>query len=192
MPGGGVVAELLGNVPRRREQRLIQFVQRLAEEIDATGVRLDQEFVRSDEFADLFEDIMEKTRSRREMDKIAYYAAALTNAATRDRPDQVVRDRMLAVLEELRHSHLTLLALVATTRDGAPPAMYSGGVETTIKHQWPDVDMEQIRMDWGDLARVSLLEAYPSGMMTRQGATDLTVRMTPFGLRFHAFVCPRP
>jgi hypothetical protein len=190
VPGGGFVAELLSNIPRRREQKQVAFARRLASEVDALWESLDREYIRSDEFADLVEDIVEMTRSRRQMEKMDYYAAALANAATTKRPPSAERDRMIDALEELRLSHLRLLALVATTTDGLPRAALSGSVEEVIRIQWPDADIEEVKADWADLARLGIFDGLPTGMMTANGARDLTVRLRPFGHRFHDFVMP--
>ena len=190
VPGGGLVAELFSNIPKRREQKMIAFAQRLSTEIEALWESLDQDYARTDEFADLVEDIGEMSRSRRQMEKVDYYAAALANAATTQRPPAAERDRMIDALEQLRLSHLRLLALVATTTEGLRGDGLSGSVEAVIRQQWPDVDMDEVRADWEDLARLGILDGFPGGMMTARGAQDLTVRLRPFGRRFHDFVTP--
>lgn len=84
---------------------------------------------------------------------------------------------MIDALEQIRLSYLRLLALVATTTEGLRGDELSGSVEAVIRQQWPDVDMDEVKADWEDLARLGILE-------------DLTVRLRPFGQRFHDFVTP--
>lgn len=188
MPGGGLVVEALNQIPARRAQRQQAFLERVAAEVEAVRHELDADFVKSGEFADMLEDVLEKTAERTQMDKVGYYAAALAHSAVRDAPPEAERSRMLDLLEGLRPPHLDLLALVVTTKDGAPPGMYMGGVDQTIQFQWPDANLDQVKMDWGDLARLGVLQSYPSGVMKREGATDLSVRLTQFGHRFHDFI----
>jgi hypothetical protein len=59
-----------------------------------------------------------------------------------------------------------------------------GGISDTLSWKMPDVPNEEARQDWNDLARFDLVQAYPSGLMTREGAGNLTVRLTDFGRRF--------
>lgn len=191
VPGGGIVAEALNQIPSRRQQRTLAFLVRVAAEVEAIRADLDENVVRTGDFPDLLEDVLEKALERSQAEKVEYYAAALAHSASRQAPPRAERDRMLGILEEVRTPHLDLLALVATTTDGAAPEFYMGGVDSVIERQWPDADLAQVKMDWGDLARLGVLEQYPSGMMTREGATNLSARLTAFGRRFHAFIEPR-
>lgn len=189
VPGvGGVIGSMLEHMPRDRQQRQAAFLRRLADELSFVQYRLDAEFVQSAEFEAMAEEVFEKTGRAREMEKRDYYAAALANSALPSRPDRDERERMLDVIEQLRLAQLRLLALIATTRDGAPENMYMGGVWQTIQNQWPEANEETVRMDWGGLAALNIVQDYPGATMTRQGATDLAVRMTPFGRRFHEFI----
>ncbi len=152
--------------------------------------RIDDEFVRSEESATLTEEVLEKADRRRDLEKREHYAAALGNAATPSRPAEDERWRMLDALEQLRPGHLRLLSVVATTTDGAPPDLYAGGIDTVLANVMPDADSEAVRMAWGDLADLNILQSYPSGTASREGLTNLTVRLTDFGRRFHAFIGP--
>ena len=183
---GGFIAEILGNIPRQRELRQREFIRELAEALNDVQTDLDESFVRTDDFMDLAEDFFERTQSRREMEKIAYYAAALANAATPERPETAEMARMVDVLRELRPAHLRLLAVVATTTHGGPDGAMS--VDQVLAGVLPEEPIERIRMDWADLARLNVLQGYPSGVMSPGAANDLTTRLTPFGQRFHQFV----
>ena len=59
-----------------------------------------------------------------------------------------------------------------------------GGVSHTLKWKMPDVSEDDFRRDWADLARFDLVQSYPSGLMTAEGAGNLTVRQTPYGREF--------
>lgn len=191
IPGaGGFIAELISNIPRDRQRRQQEFLEELARQLDEVRDRLDEEFVRSEEFAALTEEVIEKANRRREMDKRTYYAALLANTVTPARPSADERWRMLDVLERLRPEHLRLLSVAATTTDGAPADMYTGGVDDVLRNVMPGVDLDAVHMAWGDLADLSILQAFPSGTMSRVGASNLAVRLTEFGRRFHAFIAP--
>ena len=98
---------------------------------------------------------------------------------------------MFPALDELRLSHLWLLALVHETTEG-PPDMYMGGIDSVITWKVPGADMDAIKRDWADLARHNILQGYPSGMMTASGAGNLSVRVTDFGRAFLRFVTVEP
>lgn len=183
---GYVISE---HIPRRRSERMVEFARELNEAVSRIESRLDRDFVRTDEFADLTEEVLETVARRSAEGKRSFYAAALANTATLSRPGEDERERMLAALGELRPSHLRLLAIVVSTRSLPPGSTLSaGGIEHNIMPRLEGVTKEQMRMDWDDLARLQILQSYPSGMMTRQGVEDLTTRLTPFGRDFVAWV----
>lgn len=188
VPGAG---KLIGyvireHIPRRRRQRVVEFVRQLNDAVAKMEGRLDRDFVRSDEFADLTEDVLESVSRRAADGKRGFYAASLANTAAPSPPGEDERERMLDALEEVRLSHLRLLAIVATTRSLPEGSnLYAGGIEHNIMPRLEGgVSQEQMRADWADLARLGILDSYPSGTMSRQGIEDLTVRMTDFGRRF--------
>jgi len=186
---GGFFAELISNIPEERTRRQVEFMKSLATALHDVEDRLDTDYVRSDEFAGLVEDFVEATRSRREMEKREYYATALAHAATEDRPDTAELGRMVAILEDLRPAHLRLLAVIFETRHGEPEGAMS--VDQVLQHALPEQPLDRVKMDWGDLANHNLVQAYPSGMMTPGSASDLSVRLTALGRRFHEFITRR-
>lgn len=185
---GGFFGSVLDRVVRKRAMRQQAFWERIGRAVDELDGRLDVEFVASDGFDELVEDVLERLQSRQEMEKRDYYAAAITNAATGAWPDGVERARFMATLGDLRLSHLLLLATVERTTDGAPAEVSMGGVEVTLQAVLPGADLAQVRLDWGDLTRAGLLQSYPSGTMSRQGMTNLRVRLTELGLCFAEFI----
>lgn len=48
----------------------------------------------------------------------------------------------------------------------------------------PDVSNDEARRLWSELARTGVVQDYPSGTMTREGAGNRTVRLTPYGREF--------
>lgn len=118
VPGAG---KLVGyvireHIPRRRRERVVEFVRKLNDAVAKMENRLDRDFIQSDEFADLTEDVLESVARRAADGKRGLYAGALANTAAPSPPGEAERERMLDALEELRLSHLRLLAIVATTR----------------------------------------------------------------------------
>lgn len=191
IPGAGaLLGYVIGeHIPRRRQERMIEFVREVSEAFGRVEERLDRDFVRGDQFADLTEEVLETIIRRDAAGKRAYYAAALANTATASRPDEEERDRMLSVLDEVRPSHLRLLAVVASTRDLPEGSdFYMGGIESNLMPRLEGTSQEQMRMDWADLERLNVLQNYPSGLMSREGVADLTVRLTDFGRRYLAWI----
>jgi hypothetical protein len=157
-------------IPRRRWQRMIEFSEKVEEAMARIETQLDREFVQSDECADFVEEVLEST-SRRDADgKRAYYATALANSISVDRPKADDRERMLDVLDQLRPAHLRLLADVARTHD-LPP-----GTEPA----W--------EMDWSDLEGLGVLPPLGTDLTTQDERQNLAGRVTPFGRRLVAWI----
>jgi hypothetical protein len=181
---GGTIATLISEyVPREKQERMKRFVQDLGERLSREQARVDQEFVRTDEFQTLFEDTLDRVQQRRNEDKFEYWASLVTGVVAKERPPRADRDRFVDTLDRLRLSHLQLLHVVATTTT-ARPGLYMGGVSDTLTWKLPATPIDEIRRDWDDLARESVLQSYPSGLMSAEGAGNLTVRVTPYGQQF--------
>jgi hypothetical protein len=181
---GGVVATYISEyVPRKKQERLVGFVQDLSREFEAERERIDNEFVRTKDFDRMVEDILDRVQTVRNEDKLGYWAALLAGISTTARPGPTDRERMIETLDRLRPDHLRLLHIIATTTEG-PPNMYMGGIGTTLDWKMPDVPNDEARRLWAELARFDVVQGYPSGIMTAQGAGNLTVRLTPYGREF--------
>lgn len=181
--GGPLAALIAEYVPRQKQRRLVSFIEDLGERFEAEQARIDKEFVTTNEFQTMVEDVLDRVQQRRNEEKFRYWAALLAGVAATDRPQRADRERMVDTLDRLRVTHLHLLHVVATTTQ-AKPGFYMGGVSGTLEWKMPGVPTDDIRRDWDDLARETLLQSYPSGMMSAEGAGNLTVRLTPYGREF--------
>jgi hypothetical protein len=181
---GGVVATFISEyVPRKKQERLVGFVQSIGRELVEEQERIDREFVRTKDFDRMVEDVLDRVQTVKNEDKLRYWAFLLAGFATTERPGATDRDRMIETLDGLRPEHLRLLHVIATTTKG-PPNLYAGGVSATLDWKMPDVPNDEARLLWGELARFNVVDSYPSGLMTAQGAGDLAVRLTPYGRTF--------
>lgn len=189
---GGMIGQILSEIPRDRQRRQEQFLRELAQAVEGLGEHLDAEFVRTEEFAVMTEEVIEKGSRRRELAKREYYAAALANTAIHARPPEVSRDRMIAVLEQLSLPHLRLLALIDQTvkspREEDLGAPIGGSVKQTLQELLPDVPIEVVKMEWEDLESQHLMQPYPAGMMSGGGAWNLRGHITDFGRQFLQFI----
>jgi hypothetical protein len=181
---GGVLATFISEyVPRKKQERLVDFVQGLSREFVAEQERIDREFVRTRDFDRMVEDVLDRVQTVRNEDKLGYWAALLAGVATTDRPNASDRNRMIETLDGLRPEHFRLLHVIATTNE-PPPGLYAGGVSSTLDWKMPDVPQDEARRLWNELARFDLVGSYPSGTMTASGAGNLAGRLTPYGQGF--------
>ena len=76
IPGAGPLAALLEEyIPRKKQLRLVQFVQELGDRFTAEQERIDREFVRTEEFEGMAEQVMDRVQDRKNQEKLRYWAA---------------------------------------------------------------------------------------------------------------------
>jgi hypothetical protein len=160
---------------------LVDVAKRL-EQLDET--KIDRSYVQSEEWMGDVQQSVEALAFRRNRDKRDHFVAALANAATTDRPDDVERHRFLDLLEVIRPSHLRLLAVLAT----AGETDVGGGADGYLMARLPDQDLENIRLDWRDLEQAGLLNAIPGGMTVTPIDKLMASALKAIGERFVAFV----
>lgn len=181
---GGVIGSFISEyVPRKKQARLVKFAQDLYREMEAESERIDREFIRTDEFEGLLEDVVDRVQTRKNEGKQQYWARLLAGSITTDRPPEGDRDRTIEALDGVRLSNLRLLHVIATTNE-PPPGLYAGGISATLEWKLPGVPIDDLRRDWDELAALRLVHPYTGGTMTAQGAGNLVGRLTPFGREF--------
>ena len=96
LPLGGAVAQLLTDyMPQKKQRRVVEFMKELGREWQAHRDRMDEDFVRSDEFESLVEDVIDRVQQVRSQEKQALFAAILAGFTTPERPDEAERQRLL-------------------------------------------------------------------------------------------------
>jgi hypothetical protein len=181
---GGVVSTFISEyVPRKKQERLVEFVQDLSREFLAEQDRIDQEYVKTKDFGRMVEDVLDRVQTVRNEEKLGYWASLMAGAMTTDRPNPSDRDRMIETLDTVRPEHLRMLHVIATTSEPRP-GLYMGGIGDTLTWKMPDVSNDEARRLWDELSRTGVVPGYPSGTMTANGAGNLAGRLTPYGRQF--------
>lgn len=181
-------------IPRRQQQRMIEFVRLLNSALGRLESRIDQEFVKSDEFADTLEQFLQSAGRARNMENRRFFAAALARSATNERPDQSERALLLDTLDAVRPLHLSVLAAVVT--DPQPPDRaseyfhVSTSAHAYLRQAVPDVPQDVSLRAWEDLARLGLLDSPRNVVVTEDSLEPPTGIILPLGRRFMEFILP--
>lgn len=186
---GGVIATFIDEyVPRQKRRRLVSFVQELSARLQAEADRVDREFARTEDLSDLFEDVLDGVQQRRNEEKHRYYASALANSLIPERPDAVDREKMLEVLNELRSSHLRMIAVYMTVEIPDSRLPLKGNMEHRIVHgSLPELTHEQVDSHIVDLQTHAILPLLAQST-TAGDPHRLSNQMTPFGRRLAMWV----
>lgn len=198
VPGvGGVVALALEQVRQRRDRRVAEFIVDLAEALQTLTERVDRDFVRSAEYANLLERSLDEVARARQSAKRAHYAAAMARAACVQRPADDEMALFMDTLDELLPVHLRLLAGISSgPKDvSAPNEYFTVGTAAwaAITAALPGMDTAVIQRCWEDLAAHGLVESLVNVTADVRTATALPHAITAFGLRFLRFIeAPEP
>jgi hypothetical protein len=184
LPFGSVVVELLKAwIPRRKEERLLEFVQALGHHASSTSERLDAEFVRTEEFADRVEDIVDRVTQRRSQAKTDAFAGLLATTATHDRLPYDETERVTDVLDRLTTSQMVIVVELVRRRQQGSRHMDK---YRDLLASLPERRFETFYDDCRALEAMRLTRAIPGGgfFNHRHGIRDESVGLTDFGERF--------
>lgn len=188
---GPVLAGIAGSfIPNAKLDRATRFVNDLAEQLRQLESEIDEDFVHQDDFAATVEDILDRVTRRENDAKLKYFAAALATSATRARPVSGDRDRFIDLLDELRPTHLSVLAGIARgtpTPNARYPFTVGTAVYDAIAAATAGSGSEDVAQDMHDLEVRGLLRSIGDGATSLHVARDVRALLTPLGHRFVEF-----
>lgn len=186
-PVVGVMAEVFKTVvPRRKEQRRIDFLRQLDRAVSRLEKRLDVALGGREGFADLVEAVAERVDRRETEGKAQYYAAAVANALTPQAPSEVDQAAMIATLDALRPPHLRMLAVLRHGRINSEERPDLNALTPVLARRLPGMSTDQLEAHYADLQRHNLAPwlAQPAGAHAPSDPLALASQLTPFGRRF--------
>jgi hypothetical protein len=188
VPPAALLAVVLGKITRSRTRRQAELLASLSDALEAVKDRVDHEYVESDDFEALVEEVVEKGMRRKEIDKRDYYAALLASAALPGRPDENELDAMVDTLEALRKPQLWLLgALLGDYTWPDEPSPFGPSFQQEFVSK-TGADWGAVQRDWRLLEQHALAGGIPSGVMSGAGARQFRGRVTDRGVLFHQFI----
>lgn len=113
IPGAGAFASLMKDyLPNRRAQRVIAFAEVVADDLRAIAARIDACYVKSDEFAYLFERCFKGVIENYQEEKLAAFRAIITNALLQEETPAERKELYLQLAGELAASHIRVLQMM--------------------------------------------------------------------------------
>jgi hypothetical protein len=182
---GELVAAFIPDVRFRRVERLAE---ELKGEVAQVSDRLDEDYVRREEFAILFEDALERATQARNDQKTSAFAAFMAHSMVVDRPPLADRQRYLDILDELRPVPLQILAVLAAgsgPEPASPPFTVSQAAATALSAVLAQAESADWH-DLEDLERRGLTR--PMAEASLLIATNVRNALLPLGLAFVEFV----
>lgn len=198
--GGPLSSLLFEYLPNWKQERILNFIAELSLEMQKFQDQINEEYVRSEDFAFLFEETFLRVLRTNSNLKLAAYKAILLNACTNTSIEEIEKGYFLDLVNRLQEIHLLVLSLFwspekfSKIHNSSPSAnLYMGSIMEVIRSYMAPLDIEEglIRSAIRDLDNMGILSGVHQSLgvtMTASGALDLSGRISSFGRRFISFI----
>jgi hypothetical protein len=186
---GGPISNILsGSINKRRKARIEIIIQSLAEDLRDFKSQASEDYVRTDEFQELFENTMQRVAEERNEDKRKIYGAFIREAIKSPGEPYDEKIRFLRILNQLQGDHIVVLKAILQEPNPNPPGI-NGSIGQTLNRRIPNMSKEKILDLLSQLQDMRITKlADPNMMITAHGAEDLRIGLTDFGLRFVKYI----
>jgi hypothetical protein len=195
---GSVLSDIAGAIiSKRQNRRLNEFLVALATQLKQLEDRVDSEFMQTDEFQDLAEDIFSKAAENRQQEKLDAFRSIFLNTVLSDRPSYEAAAEVADLIDRWQSRHVILLRILAdpaaADREMGGAVGAGGGIGTSINQiirkllpNWTDDKIERTWSDLYDAKTHSTLGT--KAMMSDSGIHQLENRLTDFGKKVARYI----
>lgn len=179
---------------RQKNERLHKFLITLAEDLKRLEESINSEFIRSDNFRDLTEDIFSKASETRQQEKLDALRAVFINSIVSSSPRYDEIEEVTNLIFTWQSRHLILLRVL-----NDPVTAYQEAGVTISETEWdtidiiemfrkllPDWEDDQISRTVNDLQKAQVF--YAPSFIISKGILQLRNQITPFGAKVLAFI----
>jgi hypothetical protein len=200
VPGGGALAELVDyGMAEMKEKRLREFLAQLKIDLDDLQVTLNEDYVKTAEFAFLFEHTLRGVSQNYQKEKLDAYRALLVNSLIRLNVESERKEYFLNLVNSLTVSHLIFLRVLVNPIKWAsvrrlefkqPTTEYGPTPVTTLRLLLPKYQDSQIIAVMSDLYYNGLSSLTPNHLAGVHGPdlNSITGRLTSLGHEFLNFI----
>lgn len=190
---GGVMSDIAGAIiSKRQNRRLNQFLVTLAENLKDLESRVNNDFMQTDDFQDLAEDLFSKAAETRQQEKLDAFRAIFVNTVLSSSPTYDEAAEIAELVNDWQPRHIILMHILAdpaiADKQMGNIVGPGGGLTTSISsilHKLlPEWDDDQIDRTWKELHDAQMHRTPGTKtMMTDQGINQLQNRLTDFGAK---------
>jgi hypothetical protein len=196
---GGIASLITDYIPSARFQRLENFAEQIAEDLLKLSDRIDESYIKTDDFAFIFEKCFRGVAENPQNEKINAFRGILINSAVRKDYSEDEKDYFLTLLNTLSVLHIRILRFMAYPREYLRDSeiaerLIIGGFSDFFPVVIPGVQLSAIESAFGDLYQYGLITTDKGifrTMTAGQGLHLLGNRVSDFGQRFIQF-CVSP
>jgi hypothetical protein len=195
---GSPISVLLSDfIPSRRFLRLETFVEELSVEYKRVEEKIDIEYIKTDEFAFLFEQCFKAVSENYQKEKINAFKAILVNATTDKSLIHLEKEFFLNLTKQLSVIHIQVLTFLHDTRGYLKMKKISdnqiqGRYKDFLPIIFPEIDFDTFKIVLNDLNNDGLTELQGSSLGAMTVSTGLQLlgdrKTTSFGEKYIRFI----
>ena len=187
---GGAVSQVLSAwSAERRYERVRDVLRGVAHDLALFKGTVREEYIRSDEFADLLDQTLRRVVTERSEAKRQLYRGLLAAAATGATDTYDEQLHVVQVIDALQGAHISVLRAILEEPPKGPDEGISGSFLDTLKRRLPGFTEQRIvdlvgQLNSQHVANIGSLHS----MMTWRGAQDMRGTLLPLGKRLVAYL----
>jgi hypothetical protein len=196
---GGIASLMSDYIPSARFKRLESFAKQLAEDIKNLEGKLDENYIKTDEFAFIFERCFRGAAENYQKEKLDAFRGILLNSAIRKDASEDEKEYFINLVNSLSALHIRILNFISKpleyiSENNIPRDKIQGGFSNFMPIAIPGVDLEVVKSAFQDLYQNGLIntdKSIFSTMTSSQGLQLLGNRGANLGNKFIEF-CTLP
>lgn len=194
--GSGIASLMSDYIPSQRELRLMEFTETIAKDLSELQNEIDENYLKSDEYAFIFEKCFKGAVENYQKEKILAFRAILVNSLTEFEITQTKKEYYLNLVDKLSLLHIQILSFLAYPKkylelNEMEESIVSGGFSTFFPKVIPNADLEIIKLAFKDLNSYGFTttsESIFNTMTASSGWNLLGDRVSKNGRNFIRFI----
>jgi hypothetical protein len=199
IPGvGSAFVELIdAKVPSSTIDRIAGEFAKLQSEASQLRDRISSEYIKTDQAAFIFLDMLEHVRDDYQAEKLDAYRAIFLNSIIDMNASQELKELYLNILDGFTVTHIKMLRFLSN-----PDAFYrqqnihqgtqnQGSYMQGLREAFPEYSEDQLRVVWADLRNKGFVGTEASSLtsiISGSASDQLAANLTPFGRGFITFI----
>ncbi|NOS68114.1 MAG: hypothetical protein HOO67_07205 [Candidatus Peribacteraceae bacterium] len=186
IPGGGAFIYLLDDhIAAKKEERIIKFMEETVQAIAQVNDRIDQEKLKTDHYAFIFEECLRGVARHPQKEKIDSYKAILINAAVPSTISDDEQEYFLNLVNTLSPVHIRLIAALNEARK----IPQGGGRESGFKLRTHlgNTSSEILMSAAAELYQLQFTNTEPRSIPFDADMSRVGGRLTPIAMKFIEF-----
>ena len=186
--GGPINSIISGALTKRRLARIIDFLNDLAKDLSNFKTEVNNEYIQTDDFEELFENTLLKVAEERNEKKRIFYKSFLINSMKFPQDSYDEKNQILKQLEQLQIGHIFIIKAILGKPDPNPSGI-SGSIGNTLDKRIAELSKEQIYELLSQLQDMRITKLTdPNAMLTAHGAEDIRGGLTNSGRKLIKYI----